>query len=257
MKIEICIDSVLSAQAAERGGADRVELCDNLLEGGTTPSAGCIKVVRDRIKIGLQVIIRPRGGDFLYSSDEQEVVREDIRMAKDLGADGVVIGCLTDQGEVDRDQAAGLIELARPMNVTFHRAFDMCRDPQQALEVLVDLGVDRVLTSGQEAGCMEGLELIGELRQQAAGRIIVMPGGGITPRNVYRVVQATGVSEVHLSARTTVYSAMEHRNLNCFMGGVLRPPEYSRKVTDTLAVKAVVDVLAGSGVLKHGSHQAT
>src|SRR5215831_13150816 len=150
MRIEICVDSVAGASAAERGGADRVELCDNLLEGGTTPSAGCIKVVRQGLKIGLQVIIRPRGGDFLYTEHELAVMREDIRIAKDLGANGVVLGCLTSNGAIDRDRTAELIALARPLNVTFHRAFDMCRDPHQALENLVTLGMDRVLTSGQE-----------------------------------------------------------------------------------------------------------
>src|SRR3974377_326289 len=124
MKIEICVDSARGAHAAERGGADRVELCDNLLEGGTTPSGGCIKGARRGLKIGLQVIIPPRGGDFLYDDTEMEVMREDIRMAKDLGADGVVIGCLTAEGDIDRARTGELIQLARPMNVTFHRAFD-------------------------------------------------------------------------------------------------------------------------------------
>src|SRR5215475_14093032 len=133
MRIEICVDSAAGAFAAQRGGADRVELCDNLMEGGTTPSAGCIKVARRRLKIGLQVIIRPRGGDFLYSNDELDVMRDDIRVAKDLGADGVVTGCLTSEGDIDRACIEELIRLARPLNVTFHRAFDMCREPQKAL----------------------------------------------------------------------------------------------------------------------------
>jgi copper homeostasis protein len=144
MKIEICVDSAAGARAAERGGADRVELCDNLLEGGTTPSAGCIKVARRGLKIGLQVIIRPRGGDFLYDAEEFEVMREDVRLAKELGADGVVLGCLTVAGDIDAVRTAELVSLARPMNVTFHRAFDMCRDPRQGLEDLIALGIDRV-----------------------------------------------------------------------------------------------------------------
>ena len=243
MRIEICVDSAAGAFVAERGGAHRVELCDNLLEGGTTPSAGTIKVARRGLKIGLQVIIRPRGGDFLYSQDELEVMREDIRIAKDLGADGVVIGCLTNEGDIDRTHTAELIALARPLNVTFHRAFDMCREPLKALEDLVALGVDRVLTSGQEATCLEGLELLATLQKQAAGRIIVMPGGGITPRNVQRIVSATGVSEVHLSARSAVESGMAWRNSRVFMGGTLRPPEFSWKTTDERAVRSVVDAL--------------
>jgi copper homeostasis protein len=246
MRVEICVDSASGAFAAERGGADRVELCDNLLEGGTTPSRGCIKVARRGVKIGLQVIIRPRGGDFLYSADELEVMREDIRAAKELGVDGVVLGCLTPEGDIDLACTEELIRLARPLNVTFHRAFDMCRDPKKALEELITLGTDRVLTSGQEASCLEGLKLIADLQKQASGRIIVMPGGGLTPRNIKEIVIATGVSEVHLSARRTVESGMNYRNSRVFMGGSLRPPEFSRKTTDETSVRSVVDALRGS-----------
>jgi copper homeostasis protein len=184
MKIEICVDSVAGAVAAERGGADRVELCDNLLEGGTTPGLGCIHLARQHLRIGLQVLIRPRGGDFLYDGYEMQVIREDIRLCKEAKADGVVIGCLTADGDTDQARTRELIELARPMNVTFHRAFDMCREAKKGLEDLVALGLDRVLTSGQDASCLEGVELIAALEKQAKGRIIVMSGGGITPRNV-------------------------------------------------------------------------
>lgn len=247
MRIEICVDSAAGAFAAQRGGADRVELCDNLIEGGTTPSAGSIKVARRGLKIGLQVIIRPRGGDFLYDEHETEVMREDVRMAKNLGADGVVIGCLTAEGEIDKMRTQELIQLARPLNVTFHRAFDMCRDPQKGLEQLIDLGIDRVLTSGQEASCLEGIELIGALQKQAAGRIIVMPGGGITPRNLQRILQSTGVSEVHLSARSSVESNMKYRNSRVYMGGTLPPPEFSWKTTDEAIVRTVVEAVGKRG----------
>jgi copper homeostasis protein len=240
MHVEICVDSVDGAVAAQEGGADRVELCDNLFEGGTTPSAGCIKVARQKLRIGLQVMIRPRGGDFHYSAGEVEVMKEDIRIAKELSADGVVFGCLTPEGDIDQPLTSELLELARPLNVTFHRAFDVCRDPQRALEELIFLGVDRVLTSGQEATCLESLELLAALHQQATGRIIVMPGGGITPRNVNKIVAACGVAEVHLSARKTVESQMQHRNGRVFMGGTLRPPEFSWKTTDAAAVQQVV-----------------
>ncbi|MGO8676845.1 MAG: copper homeostasis protein CutC [Limisphaerales bacterium] len=245
MRVEICVDSTVGAFAAERGGADRVELCDNLLEGGTTPSAGCIKVARRGLKIGLQVIVRPRGGDFLYSEEEMQVMREDVVTARELGADGVVIGCLTAAGDIDRARTGELIELARPLNVTFHRAFDMCRDPREALEVLIGLGVERVLTSGQEASCLEGLDLIAALHRIAAGRIVIMPGGGVTPANVQRIVAATGVTEVHLSARHSVESGMTYRNPRVFMGGTLRPPEFSWKTTDAAAVQGVVQTLRG------------
>jgi copper homeostasis protein len=242
-KIEICVDSAAGAFAAERGGADRVELCDNLLEGGTTPSAGCIKVARRGLKIGLQVIIRPRGGDFLYDAHELDVMREDIRLAKELGADGVVLGCLTATGDIDVTRTGELVSLARPMNVTFHRAFDMCRDPRQGLEDLIRLGVHRVLTSGQEASCLEGLETLTALRSQAGARIIILPGGGITPRNVRKIVQATGASEVHLSARSSVESGMAYRNSRVFMGGTLRPPEFTRKATDEGIVRQILQAV--------------
>lgn len=254
-RVEICVDSVEGAMAAERGGADRVELCDNLLEGGTTPSAGCIKLARQRLGIGLQVIIRPRGGDFLYSSTELEVMREDIAAAKQLGADGIVVGCLTAEGDIDLAHTRALIDLARPLNVTFHRAFDMCRDPRRGLEALISLGVDRVLTSGQEASCLEGIELIAELQHLAAGRIIVMPGGGLTPRNVRKIVEATGASEVHLSARSNVESRMQFRNSRCFMGGALRPPEFSWKTTDPAAVKSVVETLSDNQTIRQSENQ--
>lgn len=243
MKIEICVDSIEGAISAERGGADRVELCANLLEGGTTPSAGCVTIAREKLRIGLQVIIRPRGGDFLYSDLEMEAMLEDTRLAKELGADGVVIGCLTAPGDVDLERTRQLIEVARPLNITFHRAFDMCREPRRALEDLIRLGVDRVLTSGQEASVLEGLDLICELEKQAGDRIIIMPGGGLTARNVRKIVEASGVREVHLSARSNVESRMEHRNSRCFMGGALRPPEFSWKSTDESMVRLVVDQL--------------
>ena len=233
IQLEVCVDSVESAMNAERGGADRVELCDNLFEGGTTPSAGCIAVVRANLKIGLQVIIRPRGGDFLYDAREVAVMQHDVRVAQELGADGVVIGALTAQGQVDRAITKQLIELARPMNMTFHRAFDMTADPFQALEDLIDLGVDRILTSGQQATAWEGVGLIEALEKQAAGRVVIMPGGGINEHNIRALVQQTGVSECHVSARKSLASAMQFQNHQAYMGGALRLPEYERKVADT------------------------
>jgi copper homeostasis protein len=229
--IEVCVDSVESAIAAEQGGADRVELCDNLLEGGTTPSAGAIAIARERLGIKLQVIIRPRGGDFCYSELEFAVMRHDVEVAKQLGADGVVIGMLTSDGEIDIERTRALIELAHPLSVTFHRAFDMARDPYRALEDLIGLGVDRILTSGQEPSVIEGLDLIAELVQLAGERVIIMPGGG-TERNVHKVVTRSGVREVHVTGTTSVESAMRFRNQRVFMGGELRPPEYARLTTD-------------------------
>jgi copper homeostasis protein len=243
LTIEVCVDSVESAMAAERGGADRVELCDNLLEGGTTPSAGAIAIARERLGIKLQVIIRPRGGDFCYSDVEFAVMRHDVALAKQLGADGVVIGILTSDGEIDVARTRELIELARPLSVTFHRAFDMSRDPYRALEELIGLGVERILTSGQEPSVIEGLDLIAELVQLAGDRVIIMPGGG-TERNIQKVVVRSGVREVHVTGTTSVESPMRFRNQRVFMGGELRPPEYSRLTTDPDRIRQLRDQAA-------------
>jgi copper homeostasis protein len=243
IRVEICVDSVDGALAAQRGGADRVELCANLKEGGTTPSAGAIRLARKHLRVDVQVMIRPRGGDFLYTDAEMEIMREDIRAAKDLGANGVVFGCLTVDGDIDETRTAGLIALARPLNVTFHRAFDMCREPRAALETLVALGVDRVLTSGQRPSCLLGLELIRELQELARGRIILMAGGGITPANVVQLVKETGIGEVHLSAGTSVPSGMRFRNPDCFMGAGSRDAEFTLRATDEQVVRDVVETL--------------
>lgn len=236
---EICVDSVESALAAQQGGAQRVELCDNLLEGGTTPSAGAIALARQQLSIGLNVIIRPRGGDFHYSALEFEVMKYDVTQAKALGANGIVIGLLNADGTIDQARTAELMALARPCSVTFHRAFDMTVNAQQALEDLIALGVDRVLTTGQESSAVEGVELIAALVQQAANRIIVMPGG-LRERNIQKFIQRTGVKEVHMTARMSVESAMTYRQEHVFMGGTLRPPEYSYLTTDPQRVATLV-----------------
>ena len=235
--LEICIDSVESAIASQEGGADRVELCDNLLEGGTTPSPGMIALARNNIDIDLNVIIRPRGGDFLYSDVEFQVMEYDIEQAKQLGANGVVFGILNQDGKVDVERTRTLVELARPLSVTFHRAFDVSRDPFEALEALVNLGIDRILTTGQESSALEGLDLITDLVQTAADRIIIMPGGG-TERSVQKVVAQSGVKEFHLLGTVSFDSPMRHRNPRVFMGGELRPPEFTRLVTDANRVRA-------------------
>ncbi len=162
-KLEVCIDSVRSAINTEAGGADRIELCGNLQEGGITPSAGMIRTVRAKIIIGLQIMIRPRGGDFLYSTDEVEVMKHGILQAKQLGSDGVVFGFLISDGTIDVVNTSKLVEVAHPMNVTFHRAFDMVSDPVQALEQFISIGVDRILTSGQESTALEGVGLLSKL----------------------------------------------------------------------------------------------
>lgn len=238
--LEVCVDSAESAIAAQMGGAHRVELCDNLMEGGTTPSAGAIEIARNNLAIGLHVIIRPRGGDFCYSELEYEIMCRDLRIAQELGADGVVIGILKPDGSVDKKRTRELIARARPMSVTFHRAFDMTRDPFLALETLIDLGVDHVLTSGQEESAVEGMELIADLVRRAGERTIIMPGGGINERNIARVLKATLAREIHLTAFSRVESPMQYRNHHTFMGGELRPPEYSHKMTDSRRVQAIL-----------------
>ncbi|MBI5879785.1 MAG: copper homeostasis protein CutC [Chloroflexi bacterium] len=245
MTVEICIDSVASALAAQAGGAQRVELCDNLMEGGTTPSAGTITVVRAQVQIGLQVMIRPRGGDFCYSDLEFAVMRHDIATAKSLGVDGIVLGLLTPDGRVDAARTRELIAAARPLNVTFHRAFDVARDPREALETLVELDVDRVLTSGQEPTAYEGIDLIAELVRQAAGRISIVAGGGIHERNAGKIVAQTGVREIHFTGRRTVPSAMQYRNERVFMGGELRPPEFDRSIANAERIARIIGAARG------------
>jgi copper homeostasis protein len=241
--LEVCVESVEGAMAAQEGGADRVELCANLLEGGTTPSAGSILQARRNLDITLQVMIRPRGGDFCYSATEFAVMKLDIETARNAGAHGVVIGMLREDGSVDEARTQALTELARPMSVTFHRAFDMARDPFQALETLSALGIDRILTSGQESSVLEGLNLIADLVRQADNRIIIMPGGGITERNFSRIVERSGAREFHVAALENVEGPMKYRNTRCYMGGELRPPEFSMLTTDPGRVRTFVRAL--------------
>jgi copper homeostasis protein len=243
VRFEICIDSVQGAVIAQEAGAARVELCDNLIEGGTTPSAGMIQTARAQVDIGLNVIIRPRGSDFCYSEVEFEVMKRDVELAGAWGADGVVIGVLTPEGCVDLERTGALIGLARPLSVTFHRAFDMVKNPHQSLEDLVTLGVDRVLTSGLENSALEGLDMIRDLVKQAENRITVMPGGGIHERNVLKIVQESGACEVHISARSQADSRMTFRNPRAYMGGEFRSPEFAWKATDGDRIRAFKDTL--------------
>lgn len=243
IKVEVCVDSVESAVAAEQGGADRVELCDNLMEGGTTPSFASIEIARNLLNIGLHVIIRPRGGDFLYSNLEFEIMKRDIEICKEIGVDGVVFGILDENGEIDVERNRELIGLAKPLSVTFHRAFDVTFDAVKSLETLIKLGVERVLTSGQEATAFEGLENIAELVECAKDRIIIMACGSLTERNVRKFVEKTKVREVHLTGFNKINSQMQFRNERVFMGGTLRPPEFSRNVTSSEIIESVCNRL--------------
>jgi copper homeostasis protein len=216
--IEVCVDSVASAVAAERGGAGRVELCSSLIEGGVTPSAGLIEAVRAKISIGLQVIIRPRGGDFCYTEEELDVMRRDIVVAKNLRADGVVLGVLDADGNVNVDRTRELVDLARPLNVTFHRAFDMAADLSRALDDVCSTGADRLLTSGGEQTCLQGADAIAQLAKKARGRITIMAGGGIGHDDAAPIIERTGVGEIHVGLSSPVASPMLHRNPRVSMG---------------------------------------
>jgi len=225
--IEVCVDSVQSALAAQNGGADRIELCQALGEGGLTPSAGLLAVVRERLHLPIAVMIRPRGADFCCSDTEFEVMQRELQFARQAGANMLVFGLLSPDGSIDVARMRELIALARPLPVTFHRAFDMVRDAEAALEDLIGLGVERVLTSGLERTVVEGLDVIVALMKQARGRITVMPGGGINERNLPRILAATAVKEFHVSASATQESAMTFRNPRVAMGRTFGPAEYS------------------------------
>jgi len=216
--IEVCVDSVVSAEAAERGGAHRVELCSDLLEGGVTPSIGLLEAVRSKLSIGVHPIIRPRPGDFCYTPEEFDIMRRDIEAAKTAGADGVVLGILQSAGNVDIERTRALVELARPLSVTFHRAFDMSADIFRALEDVCSTGADRLLTSGGEQSCLQGADAVASLVKAARGRITIMAGGGIGHSNASTIIERSGVTEIHVGLGTPVSSPMLHRNPGVSMG---------------------------------------
>lgn len=216
--LEICAGDVGSVRAAAAGGAARVELCSALSEGGITPSAALIEYAVSMDKLRTHVLIRPRTGDFLYDADEVAVMERDIAMAVELGAHGVVIGALTPGGDVDMAVCRRLVSAARGRSVTFHRAFDRCRDASSALEDIISLGCDRVLTSGQAPVALEGAETLRRLVDQAAGRICIMPGSGVSPHNAAEILRKSGATEIHASARRPVSSRMIYKNDKVYMG---------------------------------------
>ena len=241
--VEACVDAIDAALEAALGGAARIELCGELLQGGVTPSAGLIAAVWERIDIPLFVLVRPRTGDFLYTDDELDVMRRDIEQAKALGVEGVALGALTADGDVDVERMRSLVELARPMSVTFHRAFDFVREQGTAVEALLALGVDRVLTSGGAATATEGVASIASLVRSVGDRMIVMAGGSITALNVGEIVSATGVREVHVRGAARVESAMRHRRdaVSISRSGA---SEYERAVTRADEIRRVVSSVA-------------
>jgi copper homeostasis protein len=207
--IEIATSDFETTKASVTAGADRIELCTNLGEGGTTPSYGTIFQCRETFDVSLYPIIRPRGGDFLYSNDEYEIMLHDVKLCKQLGCDGVVIGVLNSDGTIDLNRTATLIDIAYPMGVTFHRAFDRCKEPFEAMEQLIKIGCERILTSGQRPVAVEGIELIAQLNQKADHRITIMPGSGVRKENIKMLADITGCSEFHSSLRAKTKGNME------------------------------------------------
>jgi len=207
--IEVCVDNIESLLTAQQSGADRIELCSALALGGLTANAGFVQKSLDLATIPLYAIIRPRAGDFVYSEQEIDIMVSDIKFMKLLGIPGVVIGALTPDGNIDEAALKRLMSASRDIGVTFHRAFDLCNNPKQALEILINAGCERVLTSGQQATAQQGCELIKELVAQADGRISIMPGAGVNPENAEKIISITQVKELHLSGKTTRKSVMK------------------------------------------------
>jgi copper homeostasis protein len=242
MDLEICVDSVESAIAAARGGAQRVELCSALGEGGITPSAGLIRAVRRAVSIELFLMIRPRGGDFVYSDHDFAVMCEDLHDAKAQGANGAALGILMADGHVDVERTRRLVELARPLQVTFHRAFDFATDLDRALEAVIASGADRVLTSGGEADAMQGVSRLAHLHQMARGRIRIMAGGGIRENNVRDLVQQTGVRDVHTSLNSSGGNPASNGNSLASVGSA--SADYERFLVREEDVRGIHEALA-------------
>ena len=236
--LEVCANSYASALAAQNGGAKRVEFCDNLAEGGTTPSYGQIALAKRNLTIEIWPIIRPRGGDFLYSDMEFNLMIEDIKACGSLQCEGIVIGILSADGSIDIERCKTLIELAKPMPVAFHRAFDMSNDMEKALEDLIELGIVRVLSSGGATSAFSGMEQLAKLVKQADGRITIMPGAGINAGNIKELYSQTGATEFHASAKVFVQSKMIYRNTTAKMGSI--EDEYQYELTAEDKVKELV-----------------
>lgn len=239
MKIEIVVYNIESALRAQEGGADRIELCDTPGEGGTTPSYGTIQLVRENVNIDVFVMIRPRGGDFLYSNYEFHSMKRDILQCQKLSTDGVVLGILNGDGTIDKKRCHELIKLARPLKVTCHRAFDMTRDPFEALEDCIEVGFDRILTSGQQPQALKGVGLIRELIKKANGRISIMPGSGVNENTVTEIVSKTGVGEIHFSATSFRESDMTFRNSHIGSMGADEGSEFKLRTVDSEKIRII------------------
>lgn len=255
-RFEVCANSVESCMQAEKGGADRIELCTNMAEGGTTPSYGAMQAIRFASTMHMHVLIRPRGGDFLYSPLEKKAMMEDVKIANQAGMDGIVIGCLTPEGDIDIPFYKELVRLFykygnEDRSITFSRAFDMCRDPETAMEHLIEAGCDRILTSGQQATAEQGIPLLKKLVDQAAGRIIIMPAGGINENNIVKIAQETQAREFHFSARQTVTSQMLYQKQGVAMNGTAAYNEFEHQATNANCVERIIGRLKSSQPMNH------
>ena len=244
MLLELCVDSYESAKIAAEHGADRLELCANLLIGGTSPSPFLIEAVQD-LGVPVRVLLRPRFGDFLYTSMELELLHREVESCRSLGVDGVVLGVLTADGRLDREALASLIDAAGPLHKTLHRAFDVCRDPFAALEDAVDLGFDTILTSGQQATALEGADLLAQLHTAANGRITLMAGSGVSLQSLPQLLEKTPLTAFHMSAKTTVDSPMIFRKPGVPMG-LPMAGEYDRFYADGRTIEQVKALLCSS-----------
>jgi copper homeostasis protein len=237
MTIEIVVYNIESALRAQEGGANRIELCDNPGEGGTTPSYGTIEVIRQNLSIDVFVMIRPRGGDFHYSNYEFHAMKRDISMCQKLSVDGLVFGLLNPDGTIDKKRCKELIERSRPLKTTCHRAFDMTRDPFEALEDCIEVGFDRILTAGQQAQALKGADLIGELIRKANGRIAIMPGSGVNENTVQEIVKKSGAKEIHFSATAFKDSVMSYKNSDIAGMGSDEGAEFKLRTVDPQRVR--------------------
>ncbi|UZR93687.1 copper homeostasis protein CutC [Chondrinema litorale] len=242
--LEVCAESVQSAIAAFEGGADRIELCSDLLEGGISPSAGLIKAVKKYCNIPVFVLIRPRGGDFLYDDEEKEIILHDIETAINIGADGIVSGFLNKDGTIDIDFTKRVVELTHPLPFTFHRAFDVAKEPFTALKQLIDMGVKRILTSGQKNTALEGASLIKKLIEDSDNKLQILIGSGINSNNILEILNKTGGNEFHASCRSEFNSKMEYIHPDVKMGKENTQGEYSIQITDIEKVKDIKKVLS-------------
>ena len=242
MKIEIVVYNIESALRAQEGGADRIELCDNPGEGGTTPSYGTIELVRQNVSMDVFVMIRPRGGDFCYSSYEFHAMKRDISQCQKLSVDGVVFGILNPDGTIDKKRCKELIAQCRPLKVTCHRAFDMTKDPFQALEDCIEVGFDRILTAGQQPAASKGVDLITDLISRANGRIVIMPGSGVNEDTVEGIVSKSRATEIHFSATAFRNSDMKFRNEKIAGMGSDEGAEFKLRTVDPERVRRTREI---------------